>query len=174
MSSVQLYSGGAEGADKAWISAAVENNIPIKLVVCEGSIRVPACVELKIDGAGIAKRADAVFAIAWKDWKVDSPPLSVKIDGGTGHTCQAFAQKFYETDAIGIPLFVYFQENECWNQCQVVRTVPWRLDWVRVGDITECCSKSWRAISCIGSRALTPCGREEIKHVMQHFSGFFI
>lgn len=86
---------------------------------------------------------------------------SVMLDGGTAWGCQIFvARQATSVPETGkrIPLYVFDQITEAWYQCYVDKT---SLTWESIHSPPP----PTGSYAGIGSRDLTPAGRQAIRHV---------
>lgn len=105
----------------------------------------------------------AVGTIAAPPPGKETNPLSVNVSGGTGWSCQMFADKYIEDMSVGskiiLPMFLFDQGQAAWYQCFASRdTTCTQLTWQK---LTLLCKPSG-VFAGVGTRQLNDAGRNAI------------
>lgn len=108
----------------------------------------------------IVNGADALLAVGSLDKKVPNGDKGVGVIGGTGWSCQLFADAQPTTPAT-LDMFLFDQDAQSWFQCCM--GVGRELSWVA----SSALGRRWQHIAVIGTRKLSSCGRQAINVVVK-------
>lgn len=118
----------------------------------------------------IADLADVMIAMGVLECELDaSPTTGISVEGGTGWTCQLFANKLagigtpnerrFGTRAL--PLFLYSERHSTWAQCHVHSDDV--FNWIACAQTDVCAAvKTSKVFGAIGSCVLTDGSRAAI------------
>lgn len=115
----------------------------------------------------IVARADALFAVGSLEEKRPAALSSVQVAGGTGWSCQLFAD-VQPSALAALDLFLFDQRCQSWFQCRMTAAAGRPLCWAAIS-LAEIVSRRsrWRRIAAVGTRKLSQNGRTAIKAVLE-------
>lgn len=139
--------------------------------LCRQVPKRPFVLQLMRRNYAIAQAADALYAVGHLETpkvprsQQDALALSVRVDGGTGWTCQMFADRFPLESPGVLPLFLFDVRRKMWLQC--TRTSTSALEWTAYAQASLVPHlQHFQAVAGIGSRMLTPEGEAAIRELV--------